>query len=125
MATVAQILEVRDKLGDTGTVQRWSDTELGRIIDKWSNLSLAAAKAIRALIVKSSIGATLSEGAYSRSHNLDALEKAAKALEDEAAADGININGEEIAYFDIAEEVYTEDNAEQIIDNQIIRNELP
>lgn len=125
MATAAQIMEVRDKLGDTGTVQRWTDAELGRIIDRWSNLSLAAAKAIRALIVKSSIGATLSEGAYSRSHNLAALEEAAKAMEAEALADGVDINGEETAYFDIAEEIYTEDNAEQVIDNQIIRNELP
>ena len=125
MATAAQIMEVRDKLGDTGTVQRWTDNELGRIIDRWSNLSLAAAKAIRALIVKSSIGATLSEGAYSRSHNLAALEEAAKAMEAEALADGVDINGEETAYFDIAEEIYTEDNAEQVIDNQIIRNELP
>ena len=124
MATAAQILEVRDKLGDTGTTTRWSDTELGRLIDKWSNLSLAAAKAIRALIVKSSIGATLSEGAYSRSHNLDALEKMAKALEAEAEADGVDINGEAISYFEIAEEIYTEDNAEQIINNQNLRESI-
>lgn len=124
MATAAQILEVRDKLGDTGTTTRWSDTELGRLIDKWSNLSLAAAKAIRGLIVKSSIGSTLSEGAYSRSHNLDALEKMAKALEAEAEADGVDVNGEEISYFEIAEEVYTEDNAEQIINNQTLRESI-
>ena len=124
MATAAQILEVRDKLGDTGTVVRWSDTELSRLIDKWSNLSLAAAKAIRGLIVKSSIGSTLSEGAYSRSHNLDALEKMAKALEAEAEADGVDINGEAISYFEIAEEIYTEDNAEQIINNQTLRESI-
>lgn len=124
MATAAQILEVRDKLGDTGTVTRWTDTELGRLIDKWSNLSLAAAKAIRGLIVKASIGSTLSEGSYSRSHNLDALEKMAKALEAEAEASGIDINGEEISYFEIAEEVYTEDNAEQIINNQTLRESI-
>lgn len=125
MATAAQILEVRDKLGDTTSGSyRWTDDELTRLIDKWGNLSLAAAKAIRGLITKASIGSTLSEGAYSRSHNLDALEKMAKALEAEALADGVEINGEEVAYFDIAEEVYTEDNAEQIITNQTIRNEL-
>ena len=117
--------ELRLKINDLdSTNYMYTDAQLNMYLSKYSNVSLCAARVLQSIIAGASLGASLSEGAYSRTHNIQALENLVKQYETEASNDGVDINGEAIAYFDIAEEAYTQDNAEQIIRNKELELDL-
>lgn len=112
--------ELRIKINDLGTPPLYSDATLNLLLSKYTNVALCAAQVLKSIIAGAALGATLSEGAYSRTHNLDALQKLVEQYEKEAQQDGFEVNGEETAYFEIAEESYTTDNTEQIIENKLL-----
>jgi len=118
--------QVRFLVGDLDATNKFfTDPQVEELlILKSNNVKLAAAQGLRVIAANLARKADLTIGKYSKKAAIAELQKLAKKLEDDAEAEGVDVNGDDIFYSGYVEKVQTEFNAREIVYNVALRTYL-
>lgn len=108
--TAATLEIIRLNIGDINAdLYTFTDTMIENIYNAvGGNVNLTSAKFLRSLAVMAGQRSSVSMGKISESANAAELTKQAEAFEALAKADGVDLNGNAVAYDEVVEMGYTE-----------------
>lgn len=122
--TSAQRTLIRVNIGDRGA-DNFTDVEIDAVFDaSASNINLTSCRLLRSLASEAAQLQSIGMGKVSQSANANALQTQAQKFEDLAAADGLDVNGNEIAYDEVVEIAHTEFSADEIATNNTTKQNL-